>query len=203
MISTKPNRCKHCRERMPPELAHHVLHKDCMDAYAEAFVAKKKAKAAKEQKARQRVEKAMDRKRKEALKPIKKLIAEVQVVFNQYIRLRDSEQPCISCDETDPPMTVGGQWDAGHFKSRGAYPELRFDEDNCHKQCKGCNGGSKHPGKARTVAKNYEERLLLRIGAERVDRLNGPHDLKKWTRPELIALKAHYAARLKQLKESA
>lgn len=54
--------------------------------------------------------------------------------FNQFIRLRDKDLPCISCGRYHQE-----QWHAGHYRSVGACPELRFDEMNVHKQCSVCN----------------------------------------------------------------
>ena len=59
---------------------------------------------------------------------------EAQAAFNKFIRLRDHDQPCISCGRHH-----GGQYHAGHFLSVGARPELRFEELNVHKQCAPCN----------------------------------------------------------------
>ncbi|MGJ7512362.1 recombination protein NinG [Variovorax sp. GT1P44] len=183
----KPKTCAHCEASfMPARLMQKVCSPIC---------ARRKVEADK------KAEKAQFKARKEAIKPIRELVAAAQDAFNDYIRARDAALPCISCDETNPPMTSGGQWDAGHYKGRGAFPELRFDEDNCHKQCKGCNGGSKHPGKARTVAANYEERLIKRIGAERVARLNGPHELLKLDRDTLRQIKVIYRAKARELKK--
>lgn len=146
---------------------------------------------------------AETRKRKKALldKDRSHWIAKAQTAFNAWVRARDAGLPCISCGEVSPPITRGGQWDAGHFKSRGAYPELRFTEDNCHKQCKVCNGGSNTPGtKGRTVASCYEEELVRRIGQDRVDALKGKTVTAKWTIDELKAIHADYTARLRQLR---
>lgn len=186
--------CKHCGSEFRPWSSTQTV---CGRVCAQRLV--KAAKVA--EKASAKAQKAADRAKLADLRPIRKFVAEAQDAFNDYIRERDRDQPCISCDETNPPMTPGGQWDAGHYKGRGAFPELRFDEDNCHKQCKGCNGGSKHPGKARTVAANYEERLIKRIGAERVARLNAPHELLKLDRDTLRQIKVIYRAKLRQLKK--
>jgi hypothetical protein len=149
-----------------------------------------------------KAERESDRKRAEALKSVKKLKAEAQDAFNDFIRARDAGLPCVSCDEANPPMKPGGQWDAGHFLSRGAYPELAFDEDNCHKQCKSCNaGGGKFAHKARTVNAAYEEELLRRIGPERLARLKGPHPVPKLDRDKLTGLKAHYRAKKRELEK--
>jgi hypothetical protein len=55
--------------------------------------------------------------------------------------------------------------------------------------------------KARTVNAAYEEELLRRIGAERLARLKGPHPVPKLDREELIALKAHYRAKKRELEK--
>ena len=143
------------------------------------------------------------RERKQALKKLSELREEAQIEFRKFIRLRDRNLPCVSCGATNPPMTVGGQWDAGHFLSRGSHPELAFDEDNCHKQCKSCNGGGgKFKHVDRTVSTRYEEELLRRIGPERLARLKGPHPALKHTREDLIELKDVYRAKRKELERT-
>lgn len=52
--------------------------------------------------------------------------------FHKYIRLRDQDQPCISCGKYTTLQ-------AGHFYSAGHHPETRFNEDNIHGQCVRCN----------------------------------------------------------------
>jgi hypothetical protein len=147
-------------------------------------------------------ERESDKKRAQALLSVKQLKARAQDAFNKFIRARDAHLPCVSCGIENPPMTPGGQWDAGHFKSRGSHPEMAFIEDNCHKQCKSCNAGAgKYPAKARTVAQHYEAELLNRIGPDRLAALNGPHPVLPLERDELIALEATYKQKLKALKE--
>lgn len=144
--------------------------------------------------------------RKEKLKSRADYIREAQTDFNAFIRMRDKDEPCICCGSYGPDedWLTGGKWDAGHFLGRGAYPELRFDEDNCHKQLKSCNGGSgKYAAKGRTVAQGYRERLIKKIGQERVDRLEGPHEAKRYTIDDLKEIAARYRAKLKALKGAA
>ena len=57
-----------------------------------------------------------------------------QKVFNTYIRTRDKDKNCISCNKK-----LVGKYDAGHFFSVGAYPNLRFNENNVFGQCVHCN----------------------------------------------------------------
>jgi hypothetical protein len=193
LTAVKPPRCKHCRKQT--ESIHQRIHPDCVDAWWEARNAKQQAK-------KEKADRADTKARKEAIKTIPQLIKEAQVEFNAYIRERDKDKPCISCGICNPPMMPGGQWDAGHFLSRGAYPELRFDEDNCHKQCKSCNGGGgKFAHKARTVSEQYERNLPRRIGQERFERLTGPHELVKWDRDTLRQIKVIYRAKVRTLKK--
>lgn len=198
-MTFRRTRCPHCRAKLE---AGHRIHAECIEPYAEAEEAKAKRTAEKQVRMQARVERATDRQKREDQKSIRTLLSEAQEPFNEFIRLRDADLPCVSCGELNPPMKPGGQWDAGHFLSRGAYPELRFVELNCHKQCKSCNAGSgKFAHKARTVSQDFEAELVSRIGAELVDWLKGPHELIKWTKDQVRAIKATYAAKARQLKK--
>lgn len=150
-------------------------------------------------------ERVEHRQAKEKVKTKAEWMREAQIEFNAFIRLRDKDLPCICCGSYGPDddWLTGGKWDAGHFLGRGAYPELRFVEDNVHKQLKTCNGGSgKFASKARTVAQGYRERLILKIGLERVEFLEGPHEPKRYTVEDLKAIKAEYRAKVRELKRA-
>ena len=85
--------------------------------------------------------------------------------------------------------------DAGHYRSTGAASHLRFKEDNCHAQ-------SKHDNQYKSGnAVEYRIRLIERIGLERVEALESDNQPKKWERDELIAIKAKYKAKLKELQK--
>lgn len=151
----------------------------------------KKAKSDRLQKAKAEREDA--KKRKQSLKTIAQLIADAQTAFNAFIRERDKHKGCFVCGRpfTDKPGQVQH---AGHVRSRGAAGHLRFNEDNCLGECEGCNGphGAKpHQIKAGAIA---------RIGQERFEALENDNTPHKWTRDELIAIKAEYKAKLKELK---
>jgi len=83
-----------------------------------------------------------------------------QAVANQYVRLRDSKDGCISCDK---PATWGGQWHCSHFRSVGAASAIRFNLWNMHKSCSVCNNW-----KSGNLSE-YEPRLRAKIGDEKVD----------------------------------
>lgn len=186
-----------CKEQFTPR---HTMRKVCYSSKCmEAFVWKH---VQKQQEKRAKAEREDTRRRKAAIEPLRDLKKKAQTAFNNWVRARDEGLPCISCGETNPPMKPGGQWDAGHFLSRGAYPELRFNEDNCHRQCKSCNaGGGKFAHKERTVSAKYEEELLRRIGPERLAALRGPHEVKPLTKEYLRWVIDTYRARLKELKK--
>lgn len=155
-----------------------------------------------------RREKLADRRvtraRLEELKTVPQLIQETQRAFNAYIRERDEGRPCISCGVENPPVTRGGQWDAGHFRTVGAAGHLRFSEDNAHRQCKHCNGGRgdwKFSAR-KVVSTEYRNRLVDRIGLARVEALENDNTTVKWSREALRALREHYRQKLKRLKAS-
>jgi hypothetical protein len=134
--------------------------------------------------------------RKEKLKSRADHLREAQAAVNEYVRMRDAHLPCISCDScpTDHDLITGSRWDAGHYRSVGACPELRFEPLNIHRQCVKCN---------RNLSGNaveYRIRLVVRIGAEKVAWIEGPHDARKYTVEEIKAIKAEYRAKTRELK---
>lgn len=163
----------------------------------------KKVNRNKEKKAKK--ERALTKLQKIAAKSRGDWIKDAQKEVNAFIRLRDDHLPCISCGVYHPKKTYsmrGGVWDAGHWLGRGAYPELRFEELNIHKQCKSCNSpGSSY--KAVEVAKQYRINLIEKIGIEKVEWLEGPHDMPQLTIDELKGLIVKYRLKVKELKASA
>lgn len=148
----------------------------------------------------ERLQRKADREQRIAIKPRSYWMAKAQQAFNAFIRERDKDLPCICCGRFDNGQKYGGNWDAGHFLGVGAYPELRFEESNCHRQLKTCNAGSgKYSHKDKTVSQEYRERLIVKIGIERVEWLEGPHEPKKYTIDDLKAIIAEYRQKLKSL----
>ncbi|HGM4965222.1 TPA: recombination protein NinG [Pseudomonas putida] len=129
---------------------------------------------------------------KQKLKSRADYMREAQTAFNQWVRLRDDGLPCISCGRHHE-----GQYHAGHYRTVGANPELRFEPLNVHKQCAPCNNH-----KSGDIV-NYRINLVHRIGADGVEFIEGPHEAKRYTIDDLKAIKAEYRAKIKQLKEQA
>lgn len=140
-------------------------------------------------KAAAKVDRALTRAQREAMKTLPELRAEAQAEFNAWIRLRDAGLSCICCGRrgNGDPLT-GGEWDAGHYRSRGAAPELAFHEDNVHAQLKQCNRRS-------WDVASYRAELLCRIGPVRLAAIEGPHPAKRYTRDDLRAIRDEYKAR--------
>jgi hypothetical protein len=153
-----------------------------------------------------KVDRAQIKERKKALKTMAELKSEAQTWFNKFIRLSDPFSDCCSCDRTNEEIIkndgwkLGGCFDAGHFHSRAARPDLRYVEDNCWRQCKSCNAGSgKYGAKQKTVSVRYTEKLIERIGASRVAALDLDNGPVKWTREELIGIANTYKLKCKEL----
>lgn len=188
-------KCSYCKEKKEIEIRT-PIYSFCSFSCASSMAKDKQAKQRQKQitKGKQsqvkkeKAVKKLHREQKEAIKPKSKWLAEAQAAFNKYIRLRDYDQPCISClnpkeiVEADQGWKVGGCWDAGHFMTRGAKGQLRFVLFNVHKQCKSCNGGGgRFSAKAATVDANYRINLIEKISIEKVEYLenNNELDLKK------------------------
>ena len=131
------------------------------------------------------------RERKVKLKSKSDLLREAQSDFNKYIRLRDNLLPCVSCQRHHD-----GQYHAGHYRSVGATKNstLRFNEDNCHKQCSVCNNHLS------SNAIDYRINLIKKIGIDRVMFLEGPQEPVKWDREDITMIKKTYRAKWKQLQ---
>lgn len=135
--------------------------------------------------------------RKEKLKSRGEHMREAQQAFNEFIRARDQAagHPCISSGK--PLDWSGNAVDAGHYRSVGSAPHLRFDERNCHAQSKQDNrflSGN---------AVDYRIGLIARIGQDAVDALEADQSVRKYTIEEIKAIKAEYRAKTRELKRAA
>lgn len=172
----KQRECKECKELFTP---YNSL-QSCCSAKCATELAKKKVW--KEEK-----KKLIDKNRTRT-----EWLNLLQVVFNSYIRERDKDLPCITCGTTS-----NIQYHSGHFFSVGSYPNLRFHEDNAHKQCVTCN--TYNHGNLY----EYTLRLPDRIGNERFNKLIAEKDKPlKLTTLEIKELIKKYKEKLKELKKN-
>ena len=142
------------------------------------------------------------KKKSEKKKPEKKkspslptLVDRLDKVFSKYIRLRDAMPGgtfrCISCGRIKPIE----QADCGHFHSR-THMSTRFDEDNCHAECRYCNRFS-----ADHII-GYRENLIRKIGSQRFLLLDvKAHETRKWSHFELEQLAKYYRALVEKLQK--
>lgn len=114
-------------------------------------------------------------------KTLAKLKQEVQKLVNKVVRERDKGKPCVSCGQLKTLQ-------AGHYYPVSGYDGLRFDLDNIHGECAGCNCFDH----AHLI--HYTENIPDRIGEERLKDLHEKaKDYKmngyRWTRAELEEIK--------------
>nr|WP_283950177.1 recombination protein NinG [Pseudomonas piscis] len=179
-------RCPTCRVMFTPVRASQVVCGEIECAIAHGQSEKGQASA---RRALADVERREIKVRKEKLKSRADHLREAQAVFNEWVRLRDADLPCVSCGRHHD-----GQYHAGHYRTVGANPEIRFEPLNVWKQCAPCNthlSGN---------LVNYRASLLQRIGAEKLEWLEGPHPARKYTIEEIKAIKAEYREKIKELK---
>lgn len=186
------SRCKHCKVKFAPEDAGKRLHNDCIEPWMAVFREKQKQKALAQQKARQKVEKAMDRKRKEALKTWADWHADAQKAVNAMVRARDAGEPCISCGKPWQP-----DFQAGHYRSRGAAKNLALDERNIHGQCIQCNL-HKHGNGI-----DFRLGLIGRYGVAYVEAIESDNTPRHNSIDDLKAIRLQAIGETKQLKEQA
>ncbi|PBP53301.1 recombination protein NinG [Pseudomonas syringae] len=182
----RAKKCAHCSEAFLPL---RPMQKVCGPACAIAMPAENLPQA---RKALADIERKEIKARKEKLKSRSDHMKDTQQAFNEWVRHRDASLPCVSCGRHHE-----GKYDAGHYRTVGSNPALRFEPLNCHKQCVPCN---QH--KSGNVVE-YRLELVRRIGIVNVEWLEGPHEPQKYTIEELKALTAKYRALTKELKRAA
>jgi len=183
-------RCSVCRSAF---VKRSMTHKACSPSCAEILGRKVALEKAEKQKRKEaKVDRLDTRERKEKLKSKSEVSKEVQVIVNRYVRERDLKAGygCISCGTHSSP-----RWDAGHFRSVGSAPHLRFDADrNISLQCARCNT---------FLAGNllaYKDALPKRIGSQAFIALLCDNTPKHYTIADLQGIKASFREKLKELK---
>lgn len=178
----KTYQCAVCKKQFVKKISslQKVCSYQCALAFAEAEKKKKQEKL-------DRQERIKNRKRlkayKEANKTHNDLIKEAQSAVNKYIRVRDENKECISCGTPLISEKLGGGFDAGHYRSRGAAPHLRFYTLNIFGQCKRCNrylGGNYH---------EYRIGLIERLGIEKVEAIEADQRPRHYSDEDLRRIK--------------
>ncbi len=180
--SRRPKKCKQCKASFVPNNPLQVV---CSPLCALEYAKKKRIKE----------EVKQVRERKQAIKTLPDFKKEAEQACHAYVRARDEGKPCISCDTTLTSDGLGGGFDAGHYRSRGAADHLRYDHArNIFGQCKRCNRYLGGNVAAMRVG------MVSRIGIEQVEALESDNTAHKWTRDELIGLTKQFKEMLRELK---
>ncbi|KPA87308.1 Bacteriophage Lambda NinG protein [Pseudomonas asplenii] len=196
VIAAKKPRPKKCKNSacgvsfVPQRLGQAVCSPKC--ALATASTNQEKAR-----KSLAQVERKEIKVRKERLKSRGDHMREAQQAFNEYIRARDQAAGHLCISSGKPLDWSGNAVDAGHYRSVGSAPHLRFDERNCHAQSKQDNrflSGN---------AVDYRIGLIARIGLAAVEALEADQSVRKYTVDDLKAIKATYRAKIRKLKSAA
>ncbi|MCK5602003.1 recombination protein NinG [Candidatus Pacearchaeota archaeon] len=183
-MANSKRRCKFCRDYFPvDEMTKVPAGWFCCFDHTLAFLREKQRKD-KEKAHRERKKAFYDKERPRQLKLAQK-------AFNDFIRFRDRDLPCISCGTTS-----NIQYAAGHYRTRGSAGHLRFNQFNTNKQCnKNCNlSQSGNIGE-------YRIGLIKKWGIAKVEELESANEIKKLTVEEVIDIKFYYLRLLKAVKE--
>lgn len=189
-MTNSKKRCPQCRKSFPTEsMVRFGVQHFCTFEHAVAYANKKSTKAKGD-----KIKRADMRERKEKLKSIGDLTREAQTAVNAYIRARDSNKPCISC-QVEVIQKRGGTMDAGHYRSRGSAGHLRFNVLNIHSQCVTCNRWQ-----SGNVV-DYRINLIKRIGVESVEKLESDNGTRRFTREYLKRIKVVFNKRARWYKK--
>ena len=182
-------RCKTCRAKVPAESAFvHQLRAfcsyECLSEFTKSEAGKKVIKQTRSKDIKERKEKLLTR---------SDYLKLAQAAFNAYIRFRDRDQACISCDNWTLEDQPGGGWDAGHYRSTGSAQHLRVGglraALNCHKQCVKCN---------RFLSGNvaeYRKGLVRKIGQDLVELIEQDQESRNYSVDDLKRITQIYRKR--------
>ena len=194
--STRPAKCAYCRLRL--DWLGDKLHDACMSPWIADQIAKQSRARAKRQREAAKVEREVTKAKKAELKPRSKWLAECQQVINRYVRIKAfrNGEGCYTCGAT-PQQKWGGTYDAGHLRSVGSAPHLRFYIPQIRLQCVPCN---RHKG---GMALAFRKHLVQEHGQEWVDRLEAMQSPNKYSIDYLTRLKAVMGKKLRRLESRA
>ena len=179
-VNIKQKKCRYCETLFYPiRTTAIVCSYECAQLLAKEKSDKQKDKEWKQRKA----------KMKSDLMSLSDWLKIAQTHFNTYIRERDKNNVCISCQK--PPLKKN----AGHFFNANNHYNIRFDEDNVHLQCEHCNT---------FLSGNlifYRENLIKKIGIKSFEALeNKARITRKFTISEVKEIIEIYKAKIKTLK---
>lgn len=125
---------------------------------------------------------------------LKSALISTKKLVHEYVRLRDQNKPCISCNE---PWRDNFQ--AGHYHKAELYETLKFHLDNIHGQCPVCNIHKEGN------LEMYNIHLPVKIGQEAFKELQklaqiDKHQSKVWNIENLKEIRGKVKVLIRDLK---
>jgi hypothetical protein len=148
-----------------------------------------------------------DQKRVVKKNDIKRQHRLTQIAFNRmrvleeklWFKERGLEPTCISCGK--PNM----DWCCGHFKTRKAQGNLRYDRKNTFLQCNYyCNRNLSGNIEGNKTTRGYKVGLVERFGEQEgkaiISYCESRTEAKKWTCDELESMRKEFNAKIRELQ---
>lgn len=193
--------CKYCQSSYKPARSMQpgrvCNSRECQAQFALDSIAKKRQKQASQERIAAKEDRKVIKAKLESMKSIGDLTKEAQIAFNTFVRWRDRLAGFLCISSGRPLDWNGNKVDAGHYRSTGSAPHLRFVETNCHAQ-------SKHDNRHLSGnAVDYRIGLIQRIGLEAVEALEADQTPRKYTKDQLREIRDTYREKANQLKKQA
>lgn len=185
MRSRSHGKCKVCKSEY---IKRSITHKTCSVECSLIYIESEKKKAYR----KEHIKRTVD------LYTRSDWIRMAQIEVNRYVRIRDqlAGHRCICCNE--PLDFDGSQVDAGHWRSTGSAPHLRFDTfGNISAQRKHCNRW--RAGRAM----DQEPIIRERWGDDVADAILADQQSRKWSIAELIEIRGGFRQWANELKRQA
>lgn len=188
--SVKLKSCCHCKTKFAPV---RPLQKVCSPICALEITRTDRNRI---EKVRKSIERKADAVKRDKLKSRSDWAREAQAAVNRYVRLRDMAQGrgCVTCG-AHPAQKRGGTMDAGHFRSVGSAPHLRYYLPQIALQCVTCN---RHQGGR---ALDFRRALVERHGATWVEALESMQGLAKFDIDYLSRLKRIFTKKARRVEK--
>ncbi|NRA76738.1 MAG: recombination protein NinG [Pseudoalteromonas sp.] len=189
-------RCKVCKDKFEPK---YFLQKACMKpkCLAEWARLEREKKADKVHAVKKKAFKLSDTKLQHDL--TQKSFNKLRVLQEKKWFKDNNQAPtCISCGKENM------DWCCGHFKSRGAQGNLRYDEKNTYLQCnRYCNMALSGNIAGNKTTRGYAAGLFVRFGEAAqgiIDYCESNTAVKKWTGEELQQMRKEFNLQIKLLQ---
>jgi len=152
------------------------------------LVAKRKA-------SKEKAERRETKRKLEKFKNRSDFIKDAQYSFNRYVRMRAIRfgHSCISSGIPLVAEGVGGGFDAGHYRSIGSAPHLRFNLNNCWGQ------GKQDNRYGAGASFEYRRGLIARRGLDVVEALEADDRVRKFDIAYLVRIKNIFDRKAKRI----